>query len=245
MTKLATPNTVIFSFTLFVYLLSFFLCYFPFFLFFCLGCGSSDVHIHDVFIENGDDSIVMKPGWPHPGVPAPMGCTRDVLVERVEIFRGMGANIGGMGSGCVDNITFRDIVLDHPSLCGAEIKTENGGDNRSFVSNVLYDNITFKHSLNASGFPCVSITADYDGDGHGYIGKFLPNITNISYRNLDLSGCSTPITLKCNSSSHCHGIRFDGVRTDRQFVCENVDCVAVNVTGGEASGCCKDHLYYR
>ena len=27
------------------------------------GCGSRNVHIHDVFIENGDDSIVMKPGW--------------------------------------------------------------------------------------------------------------------------------------------------------------------------------------
>ena len=28
------------------------------------GVGSQDVHISDVFIENGDDSIVMKPGWP-------------------------------------------------------------------------------------------------------------------------------------------------------------------------------------
>jgi hypothetical protein len=62
------------------------------------GCGSRNVHIHDVFIENGDDSVVMKPGW---GKERPAGCTRDILVENVTIFRGMGANIGGLGSGCV------------------------------------------------------------------------------------------------------------------------------------------------
>ena len=56
------------------------------------------MHIHDVFIENGDDSVVMKPGW---GLQRPAGCTRDILVENVTIFRGMGANIGGLGSGCV------------------------------------------------------------------------------------------------------------------------------------------------
>ena len=122
-----------------------------------IGCGSFDVHIHDIHIENGDDSIVMKPGWPTPAQLPPDGCTRDVLVERVVIYRGMGApsvlngakyrhcicmayltgrsarsgaNIGGMGSGCVDNVTFRDILLDHPSLAGVQIKTENGKDNR-------------------------------------------------------------------------------------------------------------------
>ena len=75
--------------------------------------------------------------------------------------------------------TFRDIHLDHPSLCGIQIKTENGRDNRSFISNILYQNISFDRSLNASSFPCVSITADYRGDGHGYIGQYLPRISNV------------------------------------------------------------------
>ena len=48
---------------------------------------------------------------------------------------GMGANVDGLGSGCVDNVTFRNITLDHPSLAGIEIKTEHGDDNNSFVSN--------------------------------------------------------------------------------------------------------------
>jgi hypothetical protein len=128
------------------------------------GCGSKNVWIHDVFIENGDDSIVMKPGWGFQK-EGKAGCTRDILVENVTIYRGMGANIGGMGDGCVDNVTFRDITLDHPSLAGIEIKTEHGPDNESFISNVLYENIVFKESINASCCPCVSITAQYGGPG--------------------------------------------------------------------------------
>ena len=206
------------------------------------GCGSKDVHIHDIFIENGDDSIVMKQGWPKANQVPPEGCTRDVLVERVVIYRGMGANIGGMGNGCVDNITFKDIVLDHPSLMGAQIKTENGKDNRSFVSNVLYQNVSFRNSLNASGYPCLSITADYTGDGHGYAGKSFPKISNVSYRDIDLRGCSTPITLKCSDKQPCEGISLDSVRTAEAVVCENVDCTAVNVTAGMAKCCGQQPL---
>ena len=202
------------------------------------GCGSRNVHIHDVFIENGDDSIVMKQGWPRAGQLPPDGCTRDVLVERVTIFRGMGTNIGGLGDGCVENVTFKDILLDHPSLNAVEIKTENGKDNRSFISNILYQNITVKNSLNAPGFPCIEITASYSGDGHGYAGQNLPKISNVSFRDIDLRGCSTPITMKCNASQPCEAISFDSIVTGEAFVCENVDCTAVNVTRGMAD-CCK------
>lgn len=203
------------------------------------GCGSRDIRIADVFIENGDDSVVMKPGWPSPLQLPPAGCTRDVLVERVTIFRGMGANIGGMGDGCVDNITFKDLVIDHPSLMGAEIKTENGKDNRSFVSNVLYHNVTFRRSLNASGFPCVQVTAAYSGDGHGYIGEHLPRISNVTYRDVDARGCSTPISVMCNASQPCTGFVFDGIDTDVPFRCAHVDCTARRVSGSAAAACCR------
>ena len=202
------------------------------------GCGSEDVHIHDVFIENGDDSVVMKPGWPQAGQVPPEGCTRDVLVERVTIFRGMGANIGGMSDGCVDNITFKDILLDHPSLEGAEIKSENGKDNASFISNVLYQNITFRDSLNATGFPCVHVTSEYRGDGHGYAGPFFPKISNITFRDVDALGCSDPITVQCNATQPCESIRFERVETGTPFVCANVQCTAANVSSGAAKECC-------
>lgn len=128
--------------------------------------------------------------------------------------RGMGINIGGMGDGCVDNVTFRDVLLDHPSLMGAEIKTENGNDDRSYVANVLYQNITFRDALNATNFPCIEITAAYTGDGHGYAGKYLPKVSNVTYRDVDARGCSQPITLTCNASQPCENVAFAGVRTD-------------------------------
>ena len=201
------------------------------------GAGSEGVHIADVFIENGDDSIVMKPGWPHPEQTGKEGCTRNVLVERVTILRGMGANIGGMGSGCVDNITFRDIELRRPSLAGVEIKTENGKDNSSFISNVLYENVSFVSSLNASGFPCVGITAAYRGDGHGYIGQFQPLISNITFRGLDLLGCNAPVTLECASDFPCTNVSFEGVKTAQNFVVNSTNCTAIDVGTGRATGC--------
>jgi hypothetical protein len=109
----------------------------------------------------------------------------------------------------------------------------------SFISNVRYQNITFDSSLNASGFPCVSITAAYTGDGHGYAGKFLPRVSNVSFEGIDARGCSTPVTLACNSKQPCEGVRFDGVQTEEEFVCENVRCTERHVTTGMANKCCE------
>ena len=133
-------------------------------------------------------------------------------------------------------------MLFTQNMAGAEIKTENGKDNRSFVSNVVYQNISFRNSLNASGFPCLSITAEYTGDGHGYAGKSYPKISNVSYRDIDLRGCSTPITLKCSVKQPCEGISLEGVRTAVAVVCESVDCTAVNVTAGMAKCCGQEVL---
>ena len=144
-----------------------------------------------------------------------------------------------MGDGCVDNVTFRNIHIDHPSLCAVEIKTEQGKDNASFISNVLYENISIVNSMNASEFPCVSIIADYDGDGHPYDGKFLPRIANITFKDVDSLGCSTPIVLNCNPKFPCTNISFNQVKTLKNMTCQGVDdCSAVDVGPGSAA-CCK------
>ena len=148
----------------------------------------------------------------------------------------MGVNIEGMGKGCVDNITIRNISLDHPSLAGIEIKTEHGDDNESFVSNVLYEDIVFKKSMNASCCPCVSITAAYGKPG-AYIGKHLPQIFNVTYRNIDARGRSNPVTLQCDESTPCENIVFDSVQTNSDFVVNNTECSASDVAPGNATGC--------
>ena len=74
------------------------------------GCGSRDVHIHDVFIENGDDSIVMKQGWPTAEQIPPAGCTRDVLVVglihmQIVTLSGSGSLPGVLVAGESDNLS--------------------------------------------------------------------------------------------------------------------------------------------
>ena len=104
------------------------------------------------------------------------------------------------------------------------------------VRPVLYEDVRFKDSINASCCPCVSITAQYGG-ADAYPGKFLPRISNVTYRNIDQRGCSNPVTLACNAEAPCEGIVLDGVQTNEDFVVNNTDCVAKDVVGGRPSGC--------
>ena len=49
------------------------------------GGGSSEIHIHDVYIHNGDDSVAVKPAD---------SCTRNILVENCIFEDGHGCSIG-------------------------------------------------------------------------------------------------------------------------------------------------------
>jgi len=63
------------------------------------GGGSSDIHIFDVWIHNGDDSVAVKPSTP---------CTRNILVENSHFEYGHGCSIGSVGDGCVENVLYRN-----------------------------------------------------------------------------------------------------------------------------------------
>lgn len=183
------------------------------------GLGSRNIHIHDIFIENGDDSIVVKPGW---GADRPNDCTRDVLVENVRIVRGMGVNIGGMNSGCVQNVTFRNITLDPASLEGLQIKTMAGTDPNSFVRDVLYDGVVFRGSLNATNFPCVDIMSGYIEQRQTFEGPYFPKISNVTFKNVDALPCP-PARVNCSSVQPCIGIFFKNF-TGNGVSCRNADC---------------------
>ena len=64
--------------------------------------GSTDIHIHDVYIHNGDDSVAVK---------LSKECTRNILVEDSVFEKGHSCSIAGsVGSGCVANVLYRNIV---------------------------------------------------------------------------------------------------------------------------------------
>jgi hypothetical protein len=76
------------------------------------------------------------------------------------------------------------------------------------------------------------------GDGHGYTGQSLPLISNVSFVDIDLLGCSTPVTLSCNQRQPCTNISFDRVTTAEPMLCDHVrHCAAVQVSRGMARCC--------
>lgn len=91
------------------------------------GGGSSEIHIHDVTIHNGDDSVAVKPHGED------SGCTRNILVENCRFENGHGCSIGSVGEGCVENVLFRNItMINQENGCRVKTYSEGAGHVRAF-----------------------------------------------------------------------------------------------------------------
>ena len=98
------------------------------------------VHIHDVKIWNDDDCVCVKDNSQH------------MLFENIEAS-GLGLVVGSIGSSRVNNITFRNAVMNN-TVKGIYMKTRWNDDGpigeEASISNVLYENITI---IKAEQFP--------------------------------------------------------------------------------------------
>ena len=76
-----------------------------------IDIGAEFVHVHNVFVHNGDDSIIVKGRYPEGEMPSAQ-CFggRHVLVENCTAVGGLGMGLG-TGSFTATNVTFRDIVI--------------------------------------------------------------------------------------------------------------------------------------
>jgi polygalacturonase len=76
-----------------------------------IDIGAEFVHVHNVFVHNGDDSIIVKGRYPEDAAPS-ADCFggRHVLVENCTAVAGLGMGLG-TGSFTAINVTFRDIVI--------------------------------------------------------------------------------------------------------------------------------------
>ena len=92
-----------------------------------------DVHVHDVDVQNFDDSIVAKPTDAR-GINA--RCTENVLVENV-VAKGVGLSIGSISPhadhSCIRNVTFRNISMPN-TMKGIYLKTNPGSTGTGEVS---------------------------------------------------------------------------------------------------------------
>lgn len=106
------------------------------------GSGSSDIWIHNVYISNGDDSVAVKPNTG--------ACTRNILVENCEFHNGHGCSIGSVGSGCVENVVFRNISMwDQENGC--RVKSYSSTEGAGFVRNITWDTIFMNDTVRWTG----------------------------------------------------------------------------------------------
>lgn len=178
------------------------------------GGGSSNVHIHDVYIHNGDDSVAVKPH----SSPA---CTRNILVEDAHFEYGHGASIGSVGSGCVENVVFRRITMAHQEN-GARVKSYSSSEGGGYVRNITWESIVLSDTDD-----CITVNDAYKKPPPN--AKYHIAVNGLTFSNITGSGCGgdADVSFVCPAASPCTGIVLDNVQLSgkdgkaRPMVCEN------------------------
>jgi polygalacturonase len=156
------------------------------------GGGSRDIHIHHVFIHNGDDSVAVKPS---------STCTANILVEHSVFEMGHGCSIGSVGKGCVENVTFRNITMtSQENGCRVKSYSESPGH----VKNITWSDIRM---FNTSS--CITVDANYHKppkDAKNWI-----NVSELSFVNVVGTNCKNPPSFVCPAQSPCVAILLDNV----------------------------------
>jgi len=223
--------------------------------------SGKNIWIHDCNVWNQDDCIAVKDH------------SENMLFERIQAS-GMGLAIGSISDGLVNNITFRDIYMNH-TFKGIYMKfkgSEEGGDEGegATISNVLYENIYMdqpeqwaiwigpaqqavsRRLCNAA--PCSLCWPDLEKFGakcniypkYKYSDILLKNITIFNPTNRNGMG-----VILANETTPMENIVFDGVRVIGGDETSNYYHTCSGVTSGIAIGdtypvpdCFEDETIY-
>ena len=193
-------------------------------------------YFHNITINNYDDSIAIKPNNMYSkeldGIN--MECTKNVLIEDITIFKGVGLSIGSItqkGMNCIKNIVFKNIKLENPIKI-IYIKSEqheNDSDLFGHVSNISYINIESKESLLWPIYIGPQQQKEPDGTGNGIWPNVNPlvNISDIYVENVTVNNIKTLLggILRCNETNPCRNIHFKNtkLKNKKEYYCENVN----------------------
>lgn len=177
------------------------------------GGGSHGIHIHDVYISNGDDSVAVKPG----SVGA---CTRDILVENCRFKNGHGCSIGSVGAGCVQDVVFRNIEIENQEA-GCRVKTYS--ESAGFVKNITWQGITIKDTGD-----CITVNANYRPPPPHPTNWI--DVSDLTFQDISGSGCKNGPSFVCPDKAPCSGITLENVHVDGgKMDCEHASGVAKDV----------------
>jgi polygalacturonase len=190
-----------------------------------------DIHVHNVTVNNYDDSVCVKPVYsPGLALGVPINATENVLVENVVQVIGAGISVGSVPPNLahprvVRNVTFRSIVAFDP-LKLAYIKT-GGGDGTGSISDITYDGVTATGAVVSPIYLGPQQQSEPDGDGAGWWPQTEPavSISKVSFRNINVTGGLSSLSagvLRCNISNPCRDITFENVLIDRNrgYICD-------------------------
>ena len=188
---------------------------------------SSNVHLSNSIIINGDDGVAVKRN------------SNNILIENVLFGGGHGLSIGSVqnNNDYIQNITFRHCI-SYSQTYGPRIKTTN--DATGFVSDVLYQNISIYHARNQA----IILTEFYgtskkrnlfqlknnniniinmNNNNDNYVNKNVINISassslivvkNITYEDVNafnIEFSSKQGELDCIQASPCENLSFNNV----------------------------------
>lgn len=128
-----------------------------------IDVAGADVLIEGCTIANWDDVIAVKPSdaLDDAGAPSADGCTRNVTVRKLLVYRGAGLSVGSVHPSprdpCVEGVSFEDIDMYGP-VKGVYVKPDAGGDEcetercAASISNVVYRRIAMTSGASPPGW---------------------------------------------------------------------------------------------
>lgn len=211
-----------------------------------IDVAAQNVHISDVDVSNGDDSICIK------------SPSRDVLVERSIVSAGNGLVVGTAGDGIdgddqnvadVVNVTFRDIVANDTTFgCHLKFKPPQHGR----VAGIVFDNITITQGaaaearrVAAGDHPGYAIGLHQGNQGQGW-GQGARSGAVVGCADMASRGPRIPVQVAIEDVAFR---RIRGhVRHAGQFCCAWLGAACTNITlddvdlDASVDGCAFSHV---
>ncbi|KAH9819216.1 family 28 glycoside hydrolase [Melampsora americana] len=167
-----------------------------------INVSGSDIYVHDVVVENGDECVTAK---------SPMV---GLKVRNVQCVGTTGCAIGSMGDSAkgyrIENLDYRNVTVRHGAN-GVVIKSYPGAS--GIIRNVSYS----QFQLTNVAYP---IKLDYTWGatlhktGRQKRGEAIQTWSGLTFNEFSGTGNKNraPVTLNCPGRSPCTGIQFNNIR---------------------------------
>jgi polygalacturonase len=197
-----------------------------------IDIGAEYVHVKNVFIHNGDDSIIVKGRYPEE-LPRSSVCFggRHVLVENCTAIGGLGMGLG-TGSLTAVNVTYRNILIGNTSGGssggpGIHIKSHETSQSGS-AKDVLFERIHM-HSVGKAidiSNRNQDLDKTHEAKSHGRSHSRVNSYENVTFRDIRVDSASYAYHFDCVSEAPCTNFHFSNVSvqwTDKPWdQCTNV-----------------------